>query len=138
MNSPFHMSLPCYSVKETKNFYVDCIGATYGRNTQNWIDVNLFGHQITFIKAKKFNFNNPNYIFEGKILPSFHFGVIVDSKTWKEVYAKVQGLELELVTDSVYLKDQLGEHQSFFVKDPNGYMLEFKTFKESIDIFKAE
>jgi len=131
------MSLPCLSVKETKNFYINNIGATYGRNTQNWIDINLFGHQITFIKAKKFNFNNPNYIFEGKILPSFHFGVIVDYDAWKKVYAKLQGYELDLVTESTYLKDQLGEHASFFVKDPNGYMLEFKTFKESKDIFKA-
>jgi extradiol dioxygenase family protein len=131
------MSLPCLSVKETKNFYINNIGATYGRNTQNWIDINLFGHQITFIKAKKFNFNNPNYIFEGKILPSFHFGVIVDYDAWKKVYAKLQGYELDLVTESTYLKDQLGEHVSFFVKDPNGYMLEFKTFKESKDIFKA-
>jgi len=131
------MSLPCLSVKETKNFYINNIGATYGRNTQNWIDINLFGHQITFIKAKKFNFNNPNYIFEGKILPSFHFGVIVDYDAWKKVYAKLQGYELDLVTESTYLKNQLGEHASFFVKDPNGYMLEFKTFKESKDIFKA-
>ena len=137
MNTLFHMSLPCLSVKETKNFYINNIGATYGRNTQNWIDINLFGHQITFIKAKKFNFNNPNYIFEGKILPSFHFGVIVDYDAWKKVYAKLQGYELDLVTESTYLKNQLGEHASFFVKDPNGYMLEFKTFKESKDIFKA-
>ena len=137
MNTLFHMSLPCLSVKETKNFYINNIGATYGRNTQNWIDINLFGHQITFIKAKKFNFNNPNYIFEGKILPSFHFGVIVDYDAWKKVYAKLQGYDLDLVIESTYLKDQLGEHVSFFVKDPNGYMLEFKPFKESKDIFKA-
>jgi len=130
------MSLPCLSVKGTKNFYVDCIGATYGRNTQNWVDINLFGHQITFIKAVKFNFNNPNYIFEGKILPSFHFGVIVDLNSWKEVYDKLQTMELDLVTESVYLKDKLGEHQSFFVKDPNGYMLEFKSFKKPEAIFE--
>lgn len=137
MDTPFHISLPSVSIKETKSFYVDCIGATYGRNTQNWIDVNLFGHQITFIKAKKFNFNNPNYIFEGKILPSFHFGVIVNLDTWKSIYSKLDGFKLDLVTESTYLKNQSGEHQSFFVKDPNGYMLEFKTFKQTSDIFKA-
>ena len=78
MNTSFHMSLPCLSVKETKSFYKNSIGATSGRHTQNWVDINLFGHQLTFIKAEKFNFNSPNYVFEGKILPSFHFGVIVD------------------------------------------------------------
>ena len=138
MNTSFHISLPCLSVKETKNFYVEYIGATYGRNTQHWIDINLFGHQITFIKVKKFNFNNPNYIFEGKILPSFHFGVIVDFDSWKEVYNKLKGLKLDLVTESVYLKGKLGEHRSFFVHDPNGYMIEFKTFKESKNVFKNQ
>ncbi len=137
MDTPFHMSLPCISIKETKKFYVDSIGASYGRNTQNWIDINLFGHQITFIKAKKFNFNIPNYIFEGKILPSFHFGVIVDLDTWNTIYSKCNSFKEDLVTESTYLKDKLGEHISFFIKDPNGYMLEFKTFKESKDIFKA-
>ena len=136
MNTPFHMSLPCISIKETKSFYVDSIGATYGRNNQNWIDINLFGHQITFIKAKKFNFNNPNYIFEGKILPSFHFGVIVDVDTLKKVYAKLEVLKLDLVSESTFLKGQMGEHTSFFIKDPNGYMLEFKSFKAKDTIFK--
>ncbi len=135
MNTPFHISLPCLSVKETKNFYTENIGATFGRNTQNWIDINLFGHQLTFIKAK-FSFNNPNYIFEGKILPSFHFGVIVDFDTWKKIYAKVQGLKLDLVTESTYLKGEQGEHMSFFVKDPNGYLLEFKSFKKPDAIFE--
>tara|TARA_R110001583_G_scaffold16776_2_gene68627 strand:- start:2218 stop:2613 length:396 start_codon:yes stop_codon:yes gene_type:complete len=130
------MSLPCISIKETKSFYVDSIGATYGRNNQNWIDINLFGHQITFIKAKKFNFNNPNYIFEGKILPSFHFGVIVDVDTLKKVYAKLEVLKLDLVSESTFLKGQMGEHTSFFIKDPNGYMLEFKSFKAKDTIFK--
>ena len=78
MRTSFHVSLPCKSIKSTKSFYIDNIGATLGRNTQGWADINLFGNQLTFIKAKKFNFNNPNYVFEGKILPSFHFGVILN------------------------------------------------------------
>lgn len=137
MNTLFHMSLPCISIKETKSFYVDTIGASLGRNTQNWVDINFFGHQITFIKAKKFNFNSPNYVFEGKILPSFHFGVIVNLDTWNTVYSKQDRFKEDLVTESTYLTDQLGEHRSYFIKDPNGYLLEFKTFKESKEIFKA-
>ena len=137
METSFHMSLPCLSVKETKNFYINNIGASLGRTAQNWVDVNLFGHQLTFIKAEKFNFNNPNYVFEGKILPSFHFGVIVDVKTWGEIYAKLNKQNLELVTQATFLKDKTGEHLSFFIKDPNDYMLEFKSFKEPKDMFKA-
>ncbi|WJJ97485.1 VOC family protein [Algibacter luteus] len=136
MQTAFHMSLPCQSVRETSSFYTN-IGASLGRKTQNWVDVNLYGHQMTFIKSGKFNFSNPNYVFEGKILPSFHFGVILDSETWNSVYKKLKEQNLDLVTESVFLKDKTGEHQSFFVKDPNEYMLEFKSFKTPKDIFNS-
>ncbi|WP_104735487.1 VOC family protein [Hanstruepera ponticola] len=136
MDTSFHMSLPCSSIKDTKNFYVNSIGATLGRHTQNWIDVNLYGHQMTFIKAGKFDFNNPNYVFEGRILPSFHFGVIVDSIAWKEIYNRFKDTDLELVTKTTFLEGKLGQHTSFFIKDPNGYMLEFKCFKKPNETFK--
>ncbi|WP_179004682.1 VOC family protein [Winogradskyella forsetii] len=137
METSFHMSLPCLSVEETKSFYLDNIGASLGRANDNWIDINLFGHQLTFIQAEKFNFNSPNYVFEGKMLPSFHFGVIVDVDQWGELYAKLNHLNLKVVTQTTFLKDKTGEHLSFFIKDANDYMLEFKSFKDANDMFKV-
>jgi extradiol dioxygenase family protein len=131
------MSLPCLSVKETQDFYINNIGASAGRTSENWVDINLFGHQITFIKAEKFHFNNPNYVFEGKILPSFHFGIIVSVDNLKNIYTKLTKQQLEVVTKTTFLKDKTGEHLSFFIKDPNDYMLEFKSFKEPQDMFVA-
>ncbi|ALJ05084.1 bleomycin resistance protein [Pseudalgibacter alginicilyticus] len=135
METSFHMSLPCLSVKETKNFYQNTIETSLGRSTQNWVDINLYGHQLTFIKAAKFNFTNPNYVFEGKILPSFHFGIIVDFKTWDHIYTKFRNKDLELVEEITFLKNKAGEHVSFFIKDPNDYMLEFKSFKQPKEMF---
>ncbi|WP_274473983.1 VOC family protein [Mangrovimonas aestuarii] len=137
MASLFHLSLPCQSISATKTFYTKHIGASIGRHDDNWMDVNLFGHQITFTKAGKFDFNNPNYVFEGKILPSFHFGVIIDVKTWGEIYARLSDGDLEVVTQATFLKEQPGEHLSFFIKDPNGYMLEFKSFKKENEVFSS-
>ncbi|MFD1160895.1 VOC family protein [Hwangdonia seohaensis] len=137
METSFHMSLPCLSVKETRNFYINTIGGSLGRMTENWVDINLFGHQLTFIKAEKFNFNNPNYVFEGKILPSFHFGVIIDVASWGKIYAKLNEQNLEVVTQTTFLKDKIGEHLSFFIKDPNDYMLEFKSFKNAKQMFES-
>jgi hypothetical protein len=137
MENLFHISLPCNHVKETKDFYIKEIGACLGRHNDNWVDVNLFGHQLTFTKAGKFNFNNPNYVFEGKILPSFHFGVIIDKKTFDKIYARLNRQNLEIVTQATFLKDKTGEHMSFFIKDPNDYMLEFKSFNKAKEIFQA-
>ena len=136
MNTSFHLSLPCLDIEATKAFYLN-IGAASGRHAQNWTDINLYNHQITFTKAGKFDFNNPNYVFEGKILPSFHFGVIVDEATFRKVYAKLKAQRLELVTKATFLKDKTGEHMSFFIKDPNDYMIEFKSFKIEEDMFKS-
>ncbi|MTE26426.1 VOC family protein [Winogradskyella ouciana] len=137
MKTAFHMSLPCLNVNETKDFYIKNIGASLGRKAEHWLDIDLFGHQLTFIQAEKFNFNSPNYVLEGKILPSFHFGVIVDIDTWGELYAKLSKSDLEVVTQTTFLKDKTGEHLSFFINDPNDYMIEFKSFKELKDMFKT-
>ena len=122
METSFHMSLPCLSVTKTKDFYTKSIGASLGRTTKNWVDINLFHHQLTFIKAEKFHFNNPNYVFEGKILPSFHFGVIVDMETWERIYTKLKAQNLEVVTQATFLKDKPGEHLSFFVRPQRLYV----------------
>ena len=135
MNTTFHISLPCTDVKATKNFYKYVIGGAIGRFNDNWLDINLFGHQLTFTSAGKFNFNNPNYVFEGKILPSFHFGIILDKKNWQEVYSRLKTQKLELVEKATFLKGKAGEHSSFYVKDPNEYLLEFKSFKDPKEIF---
>ena len=135
METLFHISLPCSDVKATKSFYKNVIGATVGRFNDNWVDINLYGHQLTFTNAGKFNFNNPNYVFEGKILPSFHFGVILDKETWKKVYAKLETSKQKLVTKATFLKGKSGQHTSFFIKDPNDYMIEFKCFDNPADIF---
>lgn len=76
-------------------------------------------------------------MFEGQILPSFHFGVIVDSIAWKKIYNNLLDTGLELVTQATFLEGKCGQHTSFFLKDPNGYMLEFKSFKKTNETFKS-
>lgn len=133
---PFHLSLPCANATETLKFYQDIIGCEIGRTAQHWVDINLYGHQLTFTDAGKFTFLNPNYVFEGKILPSFHFGVIVSLDEWSSLYKKLSESDCEVVHQATFLSDKKGEHLSFFIQDPDGYMLEFKSFKNKAEIFK--
>ncbi len=136
MKNLFHLSLPCTNLVDTKMFYIDTIGASLGRYSNNWLDINLFGHQVTFTQAGKFDFTNPNYTFEGKVLSSFHFGIVLDIDFWGKMYSKLSNQNLQLTTQSTFLKNKSGEHLSFFVKDPNGYLLEFKSFKNNEEIFE--
>jgi len=134
-NAEFHLALPCEDLEKTKDFYINKLNAKLGRSTDNWLDVNLCGNQITFTKTGDFSFDFKNYRLNNQILPSFHFGVIIDVETWGKLYSRLFSMDLEVTTEVTFFENKVGEHLSFFVKDPNGYMVEFKSFKDHREIF---
>lgn len=137
MKTNFHISLPCRNIDETKSFYTDVLGATRGRSSINWVDIDLYGHQMTFTLGKKFNFDYPHYNFEGHVLPAFHFGVILDEKPWMALQHKLTDQKIKSIDKGTFLLNKSGEHKSFFVKDPNDYTIEFKCFKNPKEVFKS-
>ena len=134
--APFHISLPCKSISKTREFYSAVLGSELGRNSHQWVDIDLFGNQITFTKAGHFDFTFKSYKFEETVLPSFHFGVIVDRETWNSLYHKLRASEYEITASVTFLKEKPGEHESFFIADPNGYSIEFKSFKNQDEMFE--
>lgn len=136
--SNFHVSLPCSNIETTKKFYTQELGFSLGREAHNWIDVNIFGNQITFAQRPDSVISTNYYSLDSKRLPIFHLGIILSHEEWYTELEKFEDkpyLELE---PAVFLLDNVGEHDSFFIKDPNGYCLEFKTFKSSTEIFKQK
>lgn len=138
MKAAFHLALPCDNIEKTKDFYVFTLGAKQGRSTDTWLDINLYGNQLTFTEAGSFNFDFKNYRLNGQLLPSFHFGVIVDTETWGKIYSRLTQKDLEVTTEATFLESKTGEHLSFFVKDPDGYSIEFKSFKYAEEIFSTD
>jgi len=137
MESRFHLALPCLDLAETRAFYLDILDVAIGRQGERWIDVDLYGHQITFALAGDYSFDYRNYRFDEYTLPAFHFGVILDKTKWNDLYTKLSDLDLEITSQATYLENSSGEQYSFFVQDPNGYMVEFKSFKDDREIFHS-
>lgn len=135
MKANFHLALPCIDLNKTRAFYVGVLGAKCGRNAENWLDIDLYGNQLTFTKAGSFKFDFKNYRLGEQILPSFHFGIIVDVELWGQLYARLNSTPLKSSPKATYMKGKAGEHLSFFIKDPNGYDVEFKSFKDDTEIF---
>lgn len=137
MLTPFHLALPCVSITKTKSFYVDILGAKLGRSAVKWADINLHNNQITFTECGPFKFESKSYSFNGDILPSFHFGIILDKNEWNTLLERLKSKNYEIVSEVKFLENKTGEHHSFFVKDPNDFSVEFKCFTNSKEIFES-
>lgn len=137
MATQFHLALPCVNINKTRMFYKDILGAEIGRSDIKWADINLFGNQITFTECGSFKFECQSYNFNGNILPSFHFGVILQKKEWERVLAGIKSKDITIMSQIGFLENKVGEHQSFFIKDPNDYTVEFKCFTKPEDVFSA-
>ena len=46
MPSPFHLAIPVDDLERCSRFYIDVLGCETGRSDSQWIDLNLFGHQL--------------------------------------------------------------------------------------------
>jgi len=137
MGTKFHLALPCLNINTTRAFYRELLDAQIGRSSVKWIDVNFYDHQVTFTESGPFNFESRSYSLHGQVLPSFHFGVILNDQEWNKVLQLLKSKGIKIVSKVTFLKDKTGEHQSFFVKDPNGYTVEFKCFSKPDEVFKS-
>lgn len=137
MATQFHLALPCINVNKTRTFYTDILGATIGRSAIKWADVNLYNNQITFTECGPFKFECKSYSFNGDILPSFHFGIILNKTEWEEVLKRLKSKKYPIVSEVKFLENKTGEHQSFFVKDPNDFTVEFKCFTNPKEVFMS-
>lgn len=138
MSETFHLALPCDDLQATQEFYVLLLGGALGRTGKNWLDIDLYGNQLTFTQAGDFNFQYKNYRFEEYVLPSFHFGIVLQEAEWQSLYQKLSKFDLDITSEAVFLGGKTGEHRSFFVQDPSGYMVEFKTYSTQDHLFLSE
>lgn len=133
----FHLAFPVNDLDSTKDFYKKTLNCRIGRESENWVDFNLYGHQIVaHLAPQDCNDVNSNKVDEDQI-PSRHFGVILERHEWEELSKKLDFLKINfLINPKVRFKDKPGEQRTFFIKDPSGNVLEFKTFKSDADVFK--
>jgi len=137
MKSQFHLALPCINIEKTKKFYLNILNAELGRTSFNWFDINFYGTQITFTDTGDFNFEYESYNLGKDMLPTFHFGVIIDFELWEQLFKKLNAKDVKITAEAIFFEKKVGEHLSFFITDPNEYTIEFKSFKNYGEVFKV-
>ena len=43
---PFHLAFPVRDIPEARAFYGGLMGLPEGRSSEQWIDFNMYGHQV--------------------------------------------------------------------------------------------
>lgn len=139
MQSIFHFAFPIKDLEKTKTFYVDILECKIGRSTSNWIDLDFFGHQLTAQLKPEAVKPLPFLQNDKQPYPVRHFGVILSWEDWHKLLEKLSNKKVKFfIQPHVAFNGEIGEQKTMFVKDPNGYSIEFKTFENPSNIFKAK
>ena len=138
MNIPrFHLAFPVHDLEKAKTFYTSTLGCPLGRESDNWIDFNLYGHQVVAHLSPKDCMNTKTNPVDGDSIPARHFGVILPWAEWEELCKILISQNIEfLIKPRIRFKNVSGEQGTFFIQDPSGNALEFKSFKNDKDVFK--
>ena len=133
----FHLAFPVKNLNATKDFYKKILNCKIGRESESWVDFNLFGHQIVaHLAPEECRYVSSNKVDDDNI-PVSHFGVILAWHEWEKLYKKLDLLKINfLINPKIRFKNKSGEQGTFFINDPSGNVLEFKTFKNDADVFK--
>ena len=132
----FHLAFPVADLSSTRHFYVDLLGCAVGRESQNWIDFDFFGHQITaHLSPQETRMTTANLV-DGDEVPVRHFGVILEWDAWQALADKLKQQNTTFVIQPhIRFKGEVGEQATMFIKDPSGNALEFKSFQDMNRVF---
>ncbi|MEM9170076.1 MAG: VOC family protein [Pseudomonadota bacterium] len=136
---PFHLAFPVDDLVAAEAFYAGVLGCPIGRRDASWIDFDFFGHQIVAHHAAT-AVDGPTNPVDGEDVPVSHFGVVVDGATFDRLAAKLEGAlgpDGFLIPPTLRHEGEPGEQRTFFVRDPAGNALEFKTMRDPDALFSA-
>lgn len=137
MPQPFHLAFPVKDLMETRNFFHNVLGCPVGRESSEWIDFDFYGNQITaHLKPNACSTSLANEV-DGDEVPVRHFGVILEWPEWEALSHKLlsRGWPFH-ISPKIRFQNKPGEQGTFFICDPSGNVLEFKTFRSSKSIFE--
>ena len=134
---PFHLAFPVHDLPATRAFFTEVLGARVGRESDRWVDFDFFGHQVTAHLDPEAKPASQSGV-DGKNVPTFHFGVILDWPTWEALAERLtaQGLDF-IIEPYIRFKGEVGEQGTFFIKEPSGNGVEFKSFRDMSRLFAA-
>ena len=136
MNNLFHLAFPVKDLDESREFYGEVLGCQEGRSSEQWIDFNLFGHQIVaHLAPEAVGVRHKNEV-DADHVPVPHFGIVLPMDEFKEFSERLKSKNVEFVIEpKIRFAGEVGEQATMFFLDPSGNALEFKSFADFSQVF---
>ena len=136
VTQPFHLAFPVHDLQAARAFYGGLLGCPEGRSSDEWIDFDLFGHQVVAHLAPSECGHRSTNAVDGDDVPVRHFGVVLGMAQWDAMAEKLRAAGTRFVIEPhVRFKGQVGEQATMFFLDPSGNALEFKAFADPTRLF---
>jgi uncharacterized protein len=133
---PFHLAFPVDDLAEARRFYGGLLGCPEGRSADEWIDFDLYGHQIVAHLAPEAVRSRASNAVDGDDVPVPHFGIVLPMDAWKTLAERLRqgGVEF-VIAPTIRFEGQPGEQATMFFLDPSGNALEFKAMADPAKLF---
>ncbi len=133
----FHIAFPVDDLAAARAFYGGVLGCGEGRSSAEWVDFDLYGHQVVAHlapdEARRAGPTNP---VDGHAVPVRHFGLILAWGAWEALRDRLTASDADfIIAPYVRFAGGAGEQATMFVRDPAGNALEFKAFRDEAQIF---
>ena len=138
--SPFHLAIPVRDLEETLAFYEKALDCTRGRESNDWVDLNFWGHQLVLHRVERVAQAEgyTNWV-DGEHVPVPHFGVVLDWDVFESLTERLTAQQCDFVIPpTTRFEGRVGEQRICFLTDPSGNRLEFKTFRQPDRLFATD
>lgn len=120
----FHLSIPVSELGVAKTFYVEALGAEVGRENADWLDILLWGHQITLQRR-------PEEVLSLAQQGKRHFGATLPWADWERHVERLRSKGVPFLEEpSIKLEGTPDEHAKFYLADPSNNVIEVKAYRD--------
>ena len=131
----FHLAFHVTDLDVARDFYVQVLGCTPGRRSDTWVDVSLFGHQLSMHLGPPFTTTDTGQVGDHRV-PMPHFGLVLRMPDWQAMRARLEAHDVTMViAPHLRFEGLAGEQATMFFRDPFGNPIEIKGFANWDDVF---
>ncbi len=136
MKNLFHLAFPVNDLEASRKFYGEILECAEGRSSDEWIDFDLFGHQIVAHLAPAAAGVRHRNEVDADHVPVPHFGIVLPMDEFKSFAEKLKSRGVEFIIEpKIRFQGEIGEQATMFFLDPSGNALEFKAFADFSQVF---